>query len=150
MELEGTFMCCGVKNSNGRTYDSSIMQNAIADYQKKVAEGKAFGYLGDDQDRYYYGAPCHPNENIADISHKITEFNFDEETGKLFGKIQLLDTPRGKVAQTIVAQTNEMGVAASLAGEVDRDGTVLEVNEIFGFNLCNNPSWTEAKVKPVE
>ena len=149
MELEGTFMCCGVKNSNGRIYDSSIMQNAIADYQKKVSDNVAYGYFNNDAIPLM-GELEHPSDNIAKITHKVTEVNFDETSGKLFGKIQLLDTPQGKVAQTIVSQMNEIGIAPAMVIDINEDGTVEHVDEIRSFNLCNNPSWTEAKVKPVE
>lgn len=150
IELEGTFMRCGVKNANGRTYDSSIMQQAISDYQKKVADGKAFGYLGDNQDRYCLGEITHPSENIGEISHQITEVNFDENTGKLFGKVKLLDTPRGKIAQAALELMGTMGIAMCGTGEIDKDGIIKSIQKIDWFNLCNNPAWEDAIVKPIK
>lgn len=149
IKLEGTFMRCGVKNANGRTYDSSIMQQAIKDYQKKVADNVAYGYFNDDAVPLM-GDITHPSDSIAQITHKVTELNFDEETGMLFGKIQLLDTPQGKIAQTIVSEMGEMGVAPAMLASINEDGVVEEVDEIRSFNLCNNPAWSEAKMKPIK
>jgi len=149
IELEGTFMRFGVKNANGRTYDSSIMQQAISDYQKKVADNVAYGYFNDDAVSLM-GDITHPSDNITQITHKVTELNFDEETGMLFGKIQLLDTPKGKIAQTIVSEMGDMGVAPAMLASINEDGVVEKVDEIRSFNLCNNPAWSESKMKPIK
>lgn len=144
MELEGTFMKVDVRNSNGHIYKAEAMQEAFEAYQKKVDAGEAYGILGD---------VTHPersfSDNISNISHKITEIHWDASTGSIFGKVELLDTPNGKIAQEIVNNSGTLDMAPSMLVEPKEDGE-YDVVQIRSFDICHESAWPDAKVKPVE
>lgn len=137
-----------VRNSNGRTYDAGKMQQAFDEYKKKVDAGEAFGYLGN-QDNYLMGEFTHNGENLSDVSHKITEINWDASTGEVFGKIELLDTLNGQIAQKLVETYGTLDIAPSSYGEV-KDGQVVEVVQLNSFDIVRESAWPDAKVKPVK
>ena len=88
------------------------------EYKKKVDAGEAFGIIGDAErltDTF--------DTKLSEISHRVTEINYDELTSKVFGKIQLYDTPRGNIAQKLVDTYGSLDIAPSSFGEIE-DGKV--------------------------
>ena len=141
MELKGTFMKVDVCNSNGHIYKAEAMQEAFEAYQKKVDAGEAYGILGD---------VTHPERSFSDnISHKITEIHWDASTGNIFGKVELLDTNSGKIAQEIVNNSGTLDMAPSMLVE-PKEGGEYDVVQIRSFDICHESAWPDAKVKPGE
>ena len=145
MQLEGTFMKVDVRNSNGHIYKAEAIQDALEEYKKKVDAGEAFGRIID------VGRPeksfNNENEDISH-SHKITDVSLDTSTGNIFGKIELLDTPNGKIAQELVNNMGEIDVAPSMLVESNENGD-YDVVQIQSFDFCRESAWPDAKVKPV-
>ena len=141
--LIGTFMQAGVMNANGHIYDPEAMKVAFDEYKKKVDAGEAFGIIGDAErptDTF--------DTNLSEISHRITEINYDELTGKVFGKIQLYDTPRGNIAQKLIDTYGSLDIAPSSFGEIE-DGKVVKVSQFNSFDIVKESAWPDAKVKPI-
>ena len=95
------------------------------------------------------GEFTHNGENLSDVSHKITEINWDTSTGEVFGKIELLDTLNGQIAQKLVEKYGTLDIAPSSYGEV-KDGQVVEVVQLNSFDIVRESAWPDAKVKPVK
>ena len=74
-------MTVGVRNGNGRLYNSSAFATAFEEYKKKVDAGEAYGRIMDIE---------HPERsfenNISDISHRVTEVRWNTENGEITGK----------------------------------------------------------------
>ena len=130
-------------NANGRIYDPEAMKAAFDDYKKKVDAGEAFGIIGDAErstDTF--------DTKLSEISHRVTEINYDELTGKVFGKIQLYDTPRGNIAQKLVDTYGSLDIAPSSFGEIE-NGKVVKVSQFNSFDIVKESAWPDAKVKPI-
>ena len=143
MRLEGTFMKVDVRNSNGHIYKAEAIQDALEEYKKKVDAGEAFGILGDarEPERSF-------NNDIGEISHMITDVSLDASTGNIFGKIELLDTPNGRIAKEMINAMGEIDVAPSMLVEPNENGD-YDVVQIQSFDFCRESAWPDAKVKPV-
>ena len=136
-------MKVNVRNSNGHIYKAEAIQDALEEYKKKVDAGEAFGIIGDAErptDTF--------DTNLSEISHRITEINYDELTGKVFGKIQLYDTPRGNIAQKLIDTYGSLDIAPSSFGEIE-DGKVVKVSQFNSFDIVKESAWPDAKVKPI-
>lgn len=144
MRLEGTFMKVDVRNSNGHIYKAEAIQYALEEYKKKVDAGEAFGILGDarEPERSF-------NNDIEEISHIITDVSLDASTGNIFGKIELLDTPNGRIAKDMINAMGEIDVAPSMLVEPNENGE-YDVVQIQSFDFCKESAWPDAKVKPIE
>ena len=144
MRLEGTFMKVDVRNSNGHIYKAEAIQDALEEYKKKVDAGEAFGILSNarEPERSF-------NNDIGEISHMITDVSLDASTGNIFGKIELLDTPNGRIAKEMINAMGEIDVAPSMLVEPNENGD-YDVVQIQSFDFCKESAWPDAKVKPIE
>jgi hypothetical protein len=144
MRLEGTFMKVDVRNSNGHIYKAEAIQDALEEYKKKVDAGEAFGILGDarEPERSF-------NNDIGEISHMITDVSLDASSGNIFCKIELLDTPNGRIAKELINAMGEIDVAPSMLVEPNENGE-YDVVQIQSFDFCKESAWPDAKVKPIE
>ena len=91
MILSGVIQRCGVPNGNGRIYTEGVLKREIGLYEKLVKENRALGELD------------HPESNIvnlANVSHKMTAVWMEGED--VYGKLQVLDTPSGKILRATI------------------------------------------------
>ena len=144
MRLEGTFMKVDVRNSNGHIYKAEAIQNALEEYKKKVDAGEAFGILGDatESEKSF-------TNDIGEISHMITDVSLDASTGKIFGKIELLDTPNGRIAREMINAMGEIDIAPSMFVE-QNENSDYDVVQIQSFDFCRESAWPDAKMKPID
>ena len=133
-----------VRNSNGHIYKAEAIQDALEEYKKKVDAGEAFSILGDarEPERSF-------NNDIGEISHMITDVSLDASSGNIFGKIELLDTPNGRIAKELINAMGEIDVAPSMLVEPNENGE-YDVVQIQSFDFCKESAWPDAKVKPIE
>ena len=144
MTLSGTFMLTDYKNSNGHLYKAEAIADAFKEYQNKVNTGEAYGKFTDIN---------HPEKsfetNLKDITHRVTEVNWDVSTGEVFGKIELFeDTPNGKIAQKILSETGSLSIAPSMLVE-KKENSEYRVSQLYSFDICSESAWPDAKVKPI-
>lgn len=145
MELQGTFMKLGVRNGNGHIYTSESLKTAFEDYQKKVADGNAFGTIIDVN---HPSNAFDSDRRLSEISHRVTEVEWNNDSNEITGKIELYDTPDGNIAEKFLEVNGELDIAPSTIGELKEDGTVY-VSEIISFDICLESAFEEAKIYPV-
>ena len=117
MYIEGVFLQGDIKNRNGRMYPVNTLTKEVSRYNESfVQKGRALGELGH---------PDGPTVNLDRVSHKITSL---KQEGKNFiGKAQLLETPMGKIAKSLITEGVTLGVSSRGVGSLKEDHTGCKV-----------------------
>jgi len=117
MYIEGVFLQGDIKNRNGRMYPCGTLTKEVGRYNESfVKKGRALGELGH---------PDGPTVNLDRVSHKIVSL---KQEGKNFiGKAQLLETPMGKIAKSLIAEGVTLGVSSRGVGSLKEDHTGCKV-----------------------
>ena len=115
--IEGTFLQAEIKNRNGRMYPLSTLSNEVKRYNEAfIGKGRALGELGH---------PEGPTVNLDRVSHKIT--SLCQEGNNFKGRATLLDTPMGKIAQSLLGEGVMLGVSSRGVGSLKEDHTGCKV-----------------------
>ena len=115
--IEGTFLQGEIKNRNGRMYPVSTLAKEVGRYNESfVNKGRALGELGH---------PDGPTVNLDRVSHKIVSLR--QEGNNFVGKAQLLDTPMGKIAKSLLDEGVMLGVSSRGIGSIKEDTNGVKV-----------------------
>ncbi len=108
MYIEGIFLQGDICNRNGRMYPMTTLSREVQRYNETfVNKGRALGELGH---------PDGPTVNLDRVSHKIVSL---EQDGTNFrGKAQLLETPMGKIAKSLLESGVCLGVSSRGVGSL--------------------------------
>ena len=108
--IEGVFLQSELKNRNGRMYPFQVLQKEVNRYNEEyIKTSRALGELGH---------PDGPTVNLDRVSHRIVSL---EEDGTNFrGKAQILDTPMGKIASSLLGEGVKLGVSSRGMGSIDK------------------------------
>ena len=144
MYIEGVFLQGDLKNRNGRMYPVNTLAKEVNRYNEAfVAKGRALGELGH---------PDGPTVNLDRVSHKITSLR--QEGNNFVGKAQILDTPMGKIASSLLDEGVTLGVSSRGVGSLreDRNGCKV-VGEDFmlatAADIVADPSAPDAFVSGI-
>ena len=108
--IEGVFLQSELKNRNGRMYPYSVLEKEVQRYNEEyVKTNRALGELGH---------PDGPTVNLDRVSHRITSLK--SEGNNFIGKAQILDTPMGKIAKSLLDEGVKLGVSSRGMGSIDR------------------------------
>ena len=106
--IEGVFLQGNIKNRNGRMYPVETLAREVNRYNESfVGKGRALGELGH---------PDGPTVNLDRVSHKIT--SLVQEGNNFRGKAQLLNTPMGKIASSLLDEGVKLGVSSRGVGSL--------------------------------
>jgi hypothetical protein len=106
--IEGVFLQGELKNRNGRMYPISTLSKEVNRYcETFVNKGRALGELGH---------PDGPTVNLDRVSHKIT--SLVKEGNNFKGKAQILSTPMGKIASSLLDEGVKLGVSSRGVGSL--------------------------------
>ena len=115
--IEGVFLQGDIKNRNGRMYPVDTLSREVDIYNESfVGKGRALGELGH---------PEGPTVNLDRVSHKIT--SLVREGNNFKGKAQLLSTPMGKIASSLIDEGVQLGVSSRGVGSLREDRTGCKV-----------------------
>ena len=144
MYIEGVFLQGDIKNRNGRMYPVGTLSKEVERYNESfVQKGRALGELGH---------PDGPTVNLDRVSHKITSLK--QEGNNFIGKAQLLETPMGKIAKSLIGEGVTLGVSSRGVGSLkeNRDGCKV-VGEDFmlatAADIVADPSAPDAFVSGI-
>ena len=141
--LSGCMQMSETKNGNGRVYPHNILVREVNNYKKLVKERRALGELD------------HPESatvNLANCSHLITEIWMEDN--KCMGKLEILNTPPGRVLKELVNAGVKLGISSRGMGSVkeSKGETIVEDDfQLICFDMVSDPStpgafmMTEAK-----
>jgi hypothetical protein len=106
--IEGVFLQGDIKNRNGRMYPMETLSREVKRYNETfVQKGRALGELGH---------PDGPTVNLDRVSHKIT--SLVQEGSNFRGKAQILNTPMGKIASSLLDEGVMLGVSSRGVGSL--------------------------------
>ena len=142
--IEGVFLQGDIKNRNGRMYPSDTLAREVGRYNEQfVGKGRALGELGH---------PDGPTINLDRVSHKITSLR--QEGSNFIGRAQILSTPMGNIAKSLLDEGVKLGVSSRGLGSLkeDRNGIKI-VGEDFmlatAADIVADPSAPDAFVNGI-
>ena len=113
--LTGVMQRADEQNGNGRVYPYETLVREIENCKKLVNERRALGELD------------HPDDsviNLKNASHLVTDIWMDGKNA--MGKIEVLDTPSGKILKSLVDSGVKLGISSRGLGSVrESQGKVL-------------------------
>ena len=142
--IDGVFLQGDIKNRNGRMYPMDTLAKEVNRYNETfVKKGRALGELGH---------PDGPTVNLDRVSHKIT--SLVREGTNFRGKAQILNTPMGKIASSLLDEGVMLGVSSRGVGSLREDrGGVKVVGEDFmlatAADIVADPSAPDAFVSGI-
>jgi hypothetical protein len=130
--LRGVLQRADTINQNGRIYPLPILNREVINYQKFIRENRALGECD------------HPDTAVVElknVSHIVREAKM--EGGVCYGTVELLNTPSGKILQSLIESGVTLGISSRGVGSVGRQGDALIVQEDFQlicFDIVSEPS----------
>jgi hypothetical protein len=143
MYIEGVFLQGEIKNRNGRVYPMDTLSREVGRYNESfIQKGRALGELGH---------PDGPTVNLDRVSHKIVSLK--QEGNNFRGKAQLLETPMGKIAKSLISEGVTLGVSSRGVGSLKEDRGIKYVGEDFmlatAADIVADPSAPDAFVSGI-
>jgi len=138
--MKGILQKADTLNQNGRIYPMNVLEREVRNYQKFIAENRALGELD------------HPDSsvvNLKNVSHVIKEAYLDR--GVVYGTVELLDTPSGKILQSLVESGVKLGISSRGVGSVKKQGDYHIVQDDFQlicWDYVSEPSTPGAFMLP--
>lgn len=138
--MKGILQKADTLNQNGRIYPMDVLQREVRNYQKFIVENRALGELD------------HPDSsvvNLKNVSHIVKEAYI--EGGVVYGSVELLDTPSGKILQSLVESGVKLGISSRGVGSTKKQGDYFVVQDDFQlicWDYVSEPSTPGAFMLP--
>ena len=141
--IEGVFLQSELKNRNGRMYPFEVLNREVERYNEEYVQSKrALGELGH---------PDGPTINLDRVSHRITSLR--AEGNNFIGKAQILDTPMGNIAKSLLGEGVQLGVSSRGMGSIDKREDCNVVRDDFmlttAADIVADPSAPDAFVNGI-
>ncbi len=141
--IEGVFLQSELKNRNGRMYPFSVLEREVGRYNEEYVKTKrALGELGH---------PDGPTINLDRVSHRITSLK--AEGNNFMGKAQILDTPMGNIAKSLLGEGVQLGVSSRGMGSIQKSEDCNVVADDFmlttAADIVADPSAPDAFVNGI-
>jgi len=118
--MKGILQKAETLNQNGRIYPSDILEREVRNYQKFIRENRALGECD------------HPDSSVVElkkVSHIIREAHM--EGNVCYGTVEILDTPCGKILQSLVEAGVTLGISSRGVGSTKKSGDHQIVQDDF-------------------
>jgi hypothetical protein len=118
--MKGILQKADTLNQNGRIYPVQLLEREVRNYQKFIIENRALGELD------------HPDSsvvNLKNVSHIIREAYM--ENGVVYGTAEVLDTPSGKILQSLIESGVKLGISSRGVGSTRKQGDYHIVQDDF-------------------
>jgi hypothetical protein len=118
--MKGILQKANTLNQNGRIYPLPILEREVRNYQKFIQENRALGECD------------HPESSVVELknaSHIVREAQMEGDV--CYGTVELLDTPSGKILQSLVESGVTLGISSRGVGSTRREGDYQVVQDDF-------------------
>jgi hypothetical protein len=118
--MKGILQKAETLNQNGRIYPREILEREVRNYQKFIRENRALGECD------------HPDSSVVElkkVSHIIREAYM--EGNVCYGTVEILDTPCGKILQSLVEAGVTLGISSRGVGSTSKSGDSQVVQDDF-------------------
>jgi len=118
--MKGILQKAETLNQNGRIYPRDILEREVRNYQKFIRENRALGECD------------HPDSSVVElkkVSHIIREAYM--EGNVCYGTVEILDTPCGKILQSLVEAGVTLGISSRGVGSTSKSGDSQVVQDDF-------------------
>ena len=138
--MKGVLQKADTLNQNGRIYPIHVLEREVRNYQKFIVENRALGELD------------HPDSsvvNLKNVSHVVREAHL--EGGTVYGTVELLDTPSGKILQSLVESGVKLGISSRGVGSTKKQDDYHIVQDDFQlicWDYVSEPSTPGAFMLP--
>ena len=106
--IQGPFLQTEQPNRNNRVYSYPVMEREVKRYcEQYINKGRALGELGH---------PDGPTINLDRVSHMIV--SLESKGNDFYGKAQILSTPMGKIAESLLKEGVTLGVSSRGIGSL--------------------------------
>lgn len=134
--LEGVFAELDKLNRNSRIYTKEEYLKHLQYLRDDIRKGEPLlGELDHPEDRF--------EVKLKEASHRVIDIWYDQARNAVMGRIELLNTPNGKLAQSIVDQGIPLHISSRAAGTVNSDNTV-SIQQIYTYDLVCKPGFAGA------
>ena len=130
--LRGILQKANTLNQNGRIYPVAVLDREVRNYQKFIKENRALGELD------------HPDSSVVELknaSHIVREARMEGEV--CFGTVELLETPSGKILQSLVESGVTLGISSRGVGSTQRErdyDVVQDDFQLICWDFVSEPS----------
>jgi hypothetical protein len=123
LTLEGVFQRADTKNANGRVYPRGLWQEIMKnqDVNDRLTSRRMLGELDH---------PASGSTSLSRVSHVVTGHKLLPD-GTVEGRFDILNTPSGQIAATLIEAGVQLGVSSRGDGSVEKKGDVDEVQNDF-------------------
>jgi len=135
MKMRGLGQRADERNANERIYSGSLWDRIFMDEK----------FQGRLKTREMLGEADHPEDgktSIPRVSHVVTQV--EREGNEIYVEIEILDTPAGRIVESLVAAGVKIGISSRGTGSVIERGGESYVNEddfeLETWDLVTNPS----------
>lgn len=118
--MKGVLQKADTLNQNGRIYPLKVLEREVRNYQKFIIENRALGELD------------HPDSsvvNLKNVSHLVKEAYL--QNGVVYGSVEILNTPSGKILQSLVESGVKLGISSRGVGSTKKQGDYQVVQDDF-------------------
>ena len=118
--MKGVLQKAETLNQNGRVYPLPILDREVRNYQKFIRENRALGECD------------HPDSSVVElknVSHIVREAHMQGDV--CYGTVELLDTPCGKILQSLVESGVTLGISSRGVGSTVNEGDLQVVQDDF-------------------
>lgn len=130
--MKGILQKANTLNQNGRIYPIDILSREVQNYQKFIRENRALGECD------------HPAASVVELknaSHIIRSARM--EGNVVYGTVELLNTPSGKILQSLVESGVTLGISSRGVGSTRKQGehdVVQEDFQLICWDFVSEPS----------
>lgn len=135
--VEGIYAQAESKNKNGRIYPRDVLdESLVKEWQPMIAKKRAYGELGH---------PQTPIVQLDKVCHYLTKLEWNGND--VVGRSKILDTPNGKIVQTLIDEGMEIGMSTRALGKMKNSNEaniVLPGLKVTAIDVVADPSAHQA------
>ncbi|WJZ23488.1 peptidase [Listeria phage LIS04] len=147
--LTGPFADCNIPTRNNRMYTLDLWRKVLSSsHVKEMLDTKTF-----------FGEADHPfavegrlEVSLPKVSHVITKLWIDEESKIVYGSLDILDTPSGRILKTMIDYGSILGISSRAAGQVVTKNNKPVVDEdtynFVTFDIVPLPGNIKSRLEP--